>query len=1506
MKATLGAALSIGLLAAPFAALPAVANENDPEPATAPLEAPAEAQPVETADVGDTYELNLLGINDFHGRIDDNTVKFAGTVEQLREQNPDGTLFTSAGDNIGASLFASASQDDQPTIDVLNALELATTAVGNHEFDKGFEDLNGRVSTNSSYPQLGANVYAQGTTTPALQEYALVEVAGLTVGVIGVVTQETSTLVSPGGISTLDFGDPVAAVNRVAAELTDGAGDEADIILASYHEGAATGASLDAALGSTVFARIANETSAEVDAIFTGHTHQAYTFDAPVPGAAGETRPIVQTGQYGENIGQIQLSVTEGEENGEATFDITSYETALVPRVAIPDEDAANADELNKALDDELAGRYPRVAEVRKIVDAALAEAEVVGARPVGSVTGDITTAFTPDGEDEDSLPERDDRASESSLGNLVADSLVETLSAEQLGGAEIGMVNPGGLRSELYYAPDGTITFAEANAVLPFVNNLWTTTLTGAQFKTLLEQQWQVDADGNVPSRPFLHLGLSDNVNYTYDPDAEQGSHITGVWVNGEQLDETREYRIGTFSFLAQGGDNFHVFKEGTDTRDSGLIDRDAWIAYLEQNSPLSPSFDRRAVALTGVPATVEPGQQVSFEVSKLDLTSLGAPVNTELTLRYEPADSDASTLGTFDVADGAATVSFTVPDKLSGGVFTLTAAESGTLVRLPIQIPASAAEPVDTAVVINEAYVNGGSRNAPYTHKFVELFNTTDAPVTLDGMSLQYRSATGSEDPTGVVQLRGTIPANGHFLVEGGSNGVNGVALPEPDISNGALNPAGTSGTIVLAGQSGRLDGLATGSVTDDERVLDLLGYGSSNTFETSPAPSPGGSTNPLSMNRTDGADTNDNSADFTLSDQITPTNSGGTGAEPEPEPQPAEDRTIAEIQGTSDVSPLAGKNVTTRGVVTAVYPEGGFNGYYLQTPGTGGDIAEDHAASHGIFVFSPATVDEVAPGDHVEVTGGVSEYHGLTELTVEEDGLLLLDEPAEQVKPAAIEWPASDAEREKFEGMLLDPQGSFTVTDNYSLNQYGEIGLAAGDQPLVQPTAVGTYGSDEFWTETEKNAALSVTLDDGASINYLGSDANKDIPLPYLTPETPVRVGSPASFDTSVVLDYRFGLWRFQPLTQLTAANSETVQPASFSNTRTQAPEEVGGNVKIASFNVLNYFTTTGDQLEECKAYTDRDGNPVTARNCDARGAYDAENLERQEAKIVAAIKALDADVVALEEIENSAQFGKDRDDALATLTAALNEDLAAAGEDAAWDYVRSPEELPALEDEDFIRTAFIYKKDAVQTIGESVIHNDTDAFANARKPLAQTFKVKHGGADTKFIVVANHFKSKGSAPSSGENADHGQGAWNIARTEQAESLVDFAGAMQERFSTKKVYLTGDFNSYAQEDPIRVLTEAGYIDQGAKTGEHSYNFDGMVGSLDYIFASPEADAVVEGADIWNINSVESIALEYSRYNYNVTDFYAPDMFRASDHDPIVVGLDLPTARDKAHGRR
>lgn len=614
------------------------------------------APPAHAADI---RTINLLNINDFHGRIDSNTVKVAGTIEQLRAASGEAsTLLLSAGDNIGASLFASASQDDLPTIDVLNALELQSTALGNHEFDRGRDLLGSLIEPRAAFPFLGANVYLKGTTTPAFDEFSLATVNGVTVGVIGVVTQETPSLVSPGGIATLDFGDPVAAVNRVADELTDGdvANGEADVIVAQYHEGAQGGGPLATeVVASPVFARIVNETSPKVDAIFNGHTHQTYAYSAPVPG--GGTRPVVQTGSYGANIGQVVLSYDAD------TDTVASFTAANVARTATADATLISA--------------YPRVAAVSTIVTAALNEAAVVGGKPIGSVTADITTAYIG--------AARDDRASESTLGGLVADSLVASLSDPLIGGAEIGVVNPGGLRNELLYSPDGVITFAEANAVLPFVNNLWTTTLTGAQFKTLLEQQWQRDANGNVPSRSYLQLGLSSNVSYTFDPARPEGDRITSIRVDGAPIDPARGYRVGAFSFLVQGGDNFHVMKQGTGVRDSGLIDRDAWIAYLGANSPVSPSFARRSVQVSGAPSTpVLTSDLVSFTVSKLDLTSLGSPANTVLT-----ATSGGEELGSFAVTAGAATVSFTVPDSWVGPrEIVLTASPSGTTTVVPITV--------------------------------------------------------------------------------------------------------------------------------------------------------------------------------------------------------------------------------------------------------------------------------------------------------------------------------------------------------------------------------------------------------------------------------------------------------------------------------------------------------------------------------------------------------------------------------------------------------------------------------------------------------------------------------------------------------------------------------------------------------------------------------------------------------------------------------------------------
>lgn len=662
-----------------------------------------------TASAADPVTLTFLNINDFHGRIDANTVGFAGTVEQLRAEGGEAnTVFLSAGDNIGASLFASASADDNPTIDVLNALDLKASAVGNHEFDKGFTDLTGHVSGRADFSYLGANVYEKGTTKPALDEYETFEVGGLTVGVIGAVTQETPTLVTPGGISTLDFGDPVAAVNRVATQLSDGnaANGEADVIVAEYHEGAGAGTPDGSTLEQEVahggaFADIVTKTHAAVDAIFTGHTHKQYAWMASVPG--GGSRPIVQTGSYGENIGQIELTVDP------ATMAVSAATPANVKRLAPTDSDGDKkiSAEEQKAFDDALAAKYPRVGEVKKIVDAALAEAKVKGSVPVGEVKEDITTAFTGgsfvNGEysttpaDPKIPAARDDRSSESTLGNLVADSLVASLSDPARGGAEIGVVNPGGLRADLMYAgetgsdtnKDGVITYAEANAVLPFVNNLWTLTLTGAQFKELLEQQWQTNADGTIPSRPYLHLGLSENVSVTQDANKPLGSRITSVRVDGKPLDLDKGYRIGTFSFLAQGGDNFRVFKAGTDVKDSGLIDRDAWIDYLKAHKPVAPSFDRRQVFTENMPTRVKPGNRYTFTLNKLDLTSLGSPKNEYVTAALKAADGSgtATDLGKFAVTNGSAAVSLEINGAVPAGrVVELVAFPSMTTVTLPV----------------------------------------------------------------------------------------------------------------------------------------------------------------------------------------------------------------------------------------------------------------------------------------------------------------------------------------------------------------------------------------------------------------------------------------------------------------------------------------------------------------------------------------------------------------------------------------------------------------------------------------------------------------------------------------------------------------------------------------------------------------------------------------------------------------------------------------------------
>ncbi len=631
-----------------------------------------------SAPVGVT--INLLGINDFHGRINATTVKWAGLIEQLTEAATDAgqpTLLVGAGDLIGASEFASSIQEDQPTIDVLNALGLDASAVGNHEFDKGWDDLRNRVigetTPNAEWEYLGANVYAKGTENPVLPEYAEFDLGGVTVAVVGAVTEETPTLVSPAGITDLDFGDPIDAVNRVAGELSDGnAGNgEADVIVASFHAGAQVGAgstyAQEIAKGGE-FAAMANLDDA-VDVIFNGHTHQVYAWDAPIPGGgAGAVRPIVQTGQYADNVGQVTLTFDPG------TGEVIAHEARNVERASVTE------------TDQQLIDAYPRVADVSQIVTDALDHAEEVGGVAVGSVNDNITRAF--DGDEED-------RGAESTLGDLIANALKDGIPAD-LGEPDLGIVNPGGVRDDLLYEgdtttspanTDGVVTYAEANLVLPFMNNIWLVDLTGAELKTVLEQQWQTNPGGPPPSRPFLHLGLSENVQTVLDPDAAAGKRVVSVTIDGEPLDPSATYTVSTFSFLGTGGDNFRAFRDGT-SRDTGLIDRDLWISYLEDHPNLSPDFARQQVYASGLPAKVYAGQQLDVSLERLNLTSLGSPVQTGVQVTATDG-TDTETLGFFPVADGAAELDLEVPSSFAaGGTLTLTVLPSETTVTVPIGV--------------------------------------------------------------------------------------------------------------------------------------------------------------------------------------------------------------------------------------------------------------------------------------------------------------------------------------------------------------------------------------------------------------------------------------------------------------------------------------------------------------------------------------------------------------------------------------------------------------------------------------------------------------------------------------------------------------------------------------------------------------------------------------------------------------------------------------------------
>ena len=602
------------------------------------------------------------------------------------------------------------------------------------------------------------------------------------------------------------------------------------------------------------------------------------------------------------------------------------------------------------------------------------------------------------------------------------------------------------------------------------------------------------------------------------------------------------------------------------------------------------------------------------------------------------------------------------------------------------------------------------------------------------------------------------------------------------------------------------------------------------------------------------------------------------------------------IHAIQGRGARSPLAGRQVVTEGAVTLVTGRG----FFLQERTDAGD----ERASRGLFVFTGAAPGVVA-GQCVRLGGQVVEFpvgaagprsarrRTLTELHPVGD-VRVLREGCE-VAPVDLAWPLAEGDDlRRVEGMVVTLRGPWTVQQNFFLEHRGQVTLATGGRVLA-PTNVLRPGP-AAQAMARANARRSLVLDAGAAPLAPGALLGADGTL---------RAGDTLAEVTGVVDLGRvpgrqpaLATWRIHPL-----------RPPHFAraNPRTAAPAPVGGDIRIAAVNVDNFFLTPADGHRVCGP---------RRRTADCRGAHDAAGVERQRAKIVAMLAAVDADVVALMEIEN------DGGAALRSLVGALNERVGAP----AWLPVDEP---AGASGGDAIRIGLIYKPARVWPLG--VARGDRDPV-HSRPPLAQAFVSTQGAR--RFILVASHFKSRRCEGATGAERDRGdlQGCWSPRRVAQARALARFAGAVARASGIADTLLVGDFNAYAHEDPPTRLVASGFADQAARfePAGYSYVYDGAAGRLDGVFASVSLAERVTGVVTWHVDADEPAwlddvaaspaldarasagASQGASVSAPVGPAPAPGVgtgtrtvavagagaatpWRASDHDPVVIGLRL-----------
>jgi hypothetical protein len=589
------------------------------------------------------------------------------------------------------------------------------------------------------------------------------------------------------------------------------------------------------------------------------------------------------------------------------------------------------------------------------------------------------------------------------------------------------------------------------------------------------------------------------------------------------------------------------------------------------------------------------------------------------------------------------------------------------------------------------------------------------------------------------------------------------------------------------------------------------------------------------------------------------------------------------IYEIQGSGMTTPLLNQAVTTEGVVVGDFQEGGKNGFNIQDPEGDGDPA----TSDGIFVYAPSSMD-VFVGDHVRVQGIAGEYFNLTQIgSVTE--VWLCDTGIPLPEPTVVTLPVpSETYLERYEGMLVTFPQDLVISEYYNFDRYGEIVLTS--ERFTTPTALYEPGSPEVDAAMDAYKLGSILLDDGRT------NQNPD---PAIHPNGlefnlyNLFRGGDLVTNLTGIMDYGFNLYRIQP-----------TQGADYTaaNLRPDQPNIIEGDIKIANLNVLNYFTTIdagGSANWIC--------GPSGDMEC--RGADSTLELERQRAKILAALSGIDADVVGLIEIEND-RPDQDPDYAVADLVAGLN-DLMGAD---TYDYIAT-----GAIGTDAIKVALIYKPGNVTPVGDyAILDSSVDPLFldNYNRPvLAQTFMSNTVGEAV--TVAVNHLKSKGSACVDDPDLGDGAGNCNLTRKDAALAQVQWLETDPTGTGVDRFLIIGDLNSYAKEDPIDVIKAGADETQGTDDDYHniiaeilgetaySYVFDGRTGYLDYIMVNANLRPYVTDLDIWLINADEPDLIDYDTSFKKPAQqaIYAPDAYRSSDHDPVIITLTFnegPVAMD------